>query len=81
MAGIKGRQPRTGVASSHFLGVRLCEGNFAKLDRMADALGLSKAAVVDMWLEEVELDARGRPAGWKIPVPKDQEELPLGRTA
>jgi hypothetical protein len=77
MAAIKGRQHRTGVADTVFLGVRVSPGNASKIDKAADALGISKAALVDALLSGIELDAFGRPAGWAVPVPAHQEELPL----
>jgi hypothetical protein len=77
MAAVKGRQQRTGVADAVFLGVRVSPANFAKLDRAAAALGISKAALVDALLSREEVDDQGRPLGWNSPVPTDQEELPL----
>jgi hypothetical protein len=77
MAAIKGRQHRTGVADTVFLGVRVKPSNATKVDQAADALGISKAALIDALLSGVELDAFGRPEGWSPTVPSHQEELPL----
>jgi hypothetical protein len=77
MAAIKGRQHRTGVADTVFLGVRVSPPNASKIDQAADALGISKAALVDALLTGLTLDVHGRPQGWNAPVPSDQEVLPL----
>jgi hypothetical protein len=81
MAAVKGRQHRTGVADTVFLGVRVSPANFAKLDRAATALGISKAALVDALLSREEVDDQGRPLHWDSPVPRDQEVLPLSESA
>lgn len=73
------------AANYQFLGVRLRPENFRRLDDVAAALGISKAALVDAMVDAVlsgeQLDDVGRPLWWVSPVPRDQQELPLTRTA
>jgi hypothetical protein len=81
MARIAGRQARSDVADQEPLRVRVSPENSQKVDRAAAALGISKAAYVDALLTRERLDPRGRPVWWSDPVPTDQEELPLTRSA
>lgn len=81
MAGVKGRKHRTGVADAVQLGARVMPANKAKAAEIAQALGISVNAYLDALLEHEELDERGRPVWWDRPVPADQEELPLTRSA
>jgi len=81
MAVVKGRAKRRGVSDNPQLAVRISPANFDKVERMADALGVSKAAIVDEILSRELLDEHGRPPWWTRPVPQDQQELPLQRPA
>jgi hypothetical protein len=69
MAAVRGATQRTGVSDAIFLGVRVLPVNFAKLDRVAAARRISKAAIVDELLAQMEDPTT------------DQEELPLTRSA
>jgi hypothetical protein len=79
MAAIKGRQHRTGVADTVFLGVRVRPSNASKADRAADALGISKAALIDALIASLPVDDTGRPLEWAASLPSSarQEVLPL----
>ena len=81
MAVVKGRAKRQGVSDNQQLAVRISPENFAKLDYAADINGISKAAIVDWMVEQLELDENGRPIGWPGSLPRDQSELPLTKTA
>jgi hypothetical protein len=81
MANVKGQTTRRGVSDYPPLLVRVSPGSHAKLDQMAAALGVSKAAIVDAMLGRQELDDRGRPVWWSEPTLRDQEELPLTQSA
>lgn len=50
----------------------------AKVERVAEALGISQAAATELLLDSIEVDANGRPAFYRGPLPTDvDEELPL----
>lgn len=75
MGAVKGRTPRKGVADAVQLNVRVHEDRRKKVERIADALGISVNAYIDSLLAHEQLDATGRPLWWADPVPRDQEEL------
>lgn len=54
----------------------------AKIERVAGALGLSKAATLDLLLDSIAVDASGRPEFFEGQLATDvNEELPLADTA
>lgn len=54
----------------------------AKIDRVADAVGISQGQALDLLLEQVDVDAHGRPDGYDGPLATDDEkELPLQQSA
>ena len=77
MANVKGQARRRGTADYAPLLVRVSPDSHTKLDRMAAALGISKAAIIDAWLTQQALDETDRPTWWTGQVPRDQQELPL----
>jgi hypothetical protein len=81
MAAIKGRRQRVGVAGTTLMSARVHPEHLVKAKRAAEALGISLAAYVDELLAREELDALGRPLWWSDPIPPDQQELPLDKTA
>ncbi|HET9656408.1 MAG TPA: hypothetical protein VFP72_13715 [Kineosporiaceae bacterium] len=58
---------------------RLLPENLEVAERAAEALGVTRDALIDEVLAELgrQLDADGRPMWWTAPVPADQEVLPL----
>jgi hypothetical protein len=49
-----------------------------KVERVAEALGMSQAAAMELMLDSVKVDANGRPEFFEGPLPSDtQKELPL----
>lgn len=63
--------------------MRLTAPSWTVAEDAARALGVSRDAYLDRLLarEKEYADAQGRPVWWNDPVPMDQEELPLSRTA
>ena len=54
----------------------------AKVERVADAMGISAAQALEDMLEHVAVDAHGRPEYYDGPLATDtQKELPLNKTA
>lgn len=54
----------------------------AKVERVADALGISQAQALELLLLHVEVDANGRPPWYDGPLAtEEQEELPIGHLA
>jgi hypothetical protein len=54
------------------------------LDRVyavAEVLGVSLTAYVEELIRHDQLDEHGRPVWWTAPIPSDQEELPLSKSA
>lgn len=85
MANRAGRVKRpNGVGASTIKStIRLQQASWEIAERAAAALGVSRDAYLDQVLarEAAALDERGRPLWWTDPVPGDQEELPLHKTA
>lgn len=79
MAAGKGREFRSGVSDAMFLGVRLMPPQFDKLDDLAKTTRKSKAAIVELLVERLELDESGWPVDWADlrPQHEQEEELPL----
>lgn len=75
MGAVKGRTHRTGVADAVQLNVRVHADRKRKVERIADALGVSVNAYMDSLLAREQVDDAGRPLWWADPVPRDQEEL------
>jgi hypothetical protein len=64
------------------LATRISQDSKDKLDRIADALGLSLGNTLDLILQHAEVDEHGRPSWYEgRPVSDEQEELPLNRSA
>jgi hypothetical protein len=61
--------------------VRLIPEAWQKAETAAAALGVSRDAYLDALLMREQLDERGRPVWWTDPTPRDQEELPLTKSA
>ena len=82
MPAIKGRRHRQGVETK-VLFARVTPERCAQAAATAEALGISLGAYMDELLarEAAQLDERGRPIWWAMPVPRDQEELPLNKSA
>lgn len=52
----------------------------AKLDRVADVVGLSQGAALELVLENLQLDANGRPSWYDGPLAADElETLPIAQ--
>lgn len=50
----------------------------AKVNAVADALGISQARALELMLASVDVDANGRPGFYEGELPTDsQEELPM----
>ena len=81
MAAVKGRNKRRNARDAVAVGIRVHPDHRAKLDMIADSLGISISAYVERLLEREELDALGRPVWWDEPCARDQEELPLPQSA
>jgi len=81
MAAVKGRNKRRNARDAVAVGVRVHPEQRAKLDAIADALGVSISAYVERLIEREQLDDRGRPVWWDRPVSRDQEELLLPQSA
>lgn len=47
--------------------------NKAKVERVAEAIGISQAAAVDLMLSSIEVDANGRPSFWDGDLPGDAQ--------
>lgn len=77
MAAVKGRTHRTGVANTVPLKGRVQRENKDKVEKIAEALGISAAAYLDALIAQERVDAEGRPLWWTEPTPADQQELPL----
>lgn len=77
MAAVKGRTHRRGVSNTVLLQARVQPDRRAKAEAAAAALGISVAAYIDQLLDHEQLDEHDRPLWWTVPVPADQEELPL----
>ena len=45
----------------------------AKIDEIADALGLSEGIIFDLIMESLEVDEHGRPVFWTGPLPEDRD--------
>lgn len=82
MPAIKGRTHRRGT-ETEVLFARVTPERRAQAAATAEALGISLGAYMDQLLarEAEQLDERGRPSWWATPVPGDQEELPLNKSA
>jgi transcription initiation factor TFIID subunit TAF12 len=63
--------------------VRLTAAAWEVAERASAALNISRDAYLDRVLarEAHQLDEHGRPVWWAEPVPGDQEELPLHKSA
>lgn len=72
------RRPRGSVLKKTNLFAKVEPPLKAKVDRVAAALGVNQAQAVELILENLELDANGRPSWWDGPLAHDTfEELPL----
>lgn len=83
MAAVKGRRHRTGVADAVLLQVRVSPHLRQDVEAAATALGISLSAYMEALLarEAEQRDETGRPLWWTDPVPRDQQELPLTKSA
>lgn len=81
MSAIKGRRQRSGNLPKVLLQGRVEPAAREKAHRAAAALGISVTAYLEQLLLHDELDDRGRPLWWTEPLPPDQGELPLSRSA
>lgn len=45
----------------------------AKIDQIADTLGLSEGIIFDLIMEHIEVDEHGRPTFYDGPLPEDQD--------
>jgi hypothetical protein len=75
----RGEQRRRGTGLSNVsLFGRVAPEVKAKVDRAADAMGISQSRALEEFIRRVDVDEHGRPNGW---AGDDQEELPLNRSA
>ncbi len=79
----RARTPRGTGTDRVQVAFRVSGSTKAKVNRMADALGLSQSQVMELALEQVDVDADGTVwVGDQILVSHEpQEELPLASTA
>jgi hypothetical protein len=72
------RRARGTAKTTSNLHLQVDPSNYAKIADVADGLGISKGRALDLLLASIDVDADGRPAFYKGPMAKrNQEELPL----
>lgn len=74
VAAVRGRRQNP-TGGEWEIRARVGKEQHAKAIQMADALGISLAALVDRLIAREQTDERGRPTWW--PYDDQQEELPL----
>lgn len=72
------RKPRGTAKDRKALYLEIDPATIAKIERVATALGRSKAVTLEMMLAAIDVDDAGRPEFWDGPLATElQEELPL----
>lgn len=71
-------RPRGTVLSKVNLYAKVDAPLKAKLDKVADAVGISQGGALELVLEHLEIDANGRPSWYDGPLATEElETLPL----
>lgn len=84
MSAVRGRRPRPAGELTVPIQARVAPELHAKAQETADALKVSLSHYIARLLaheQATALDENGRPIWWTDPLPTDQEELPLTRSA
>ena len=82
MSTTRQRRPHGSNANRSQVVVRVGPEIKAKIDRVADALAISQSAAFELIVENIEVDANGRPSFYDGPLATDvNEELPLASSA